>query len=74
MQHRFSSGIRPQKYKQQIQSNASAVIDISSGEPIPGRLLLSRARFRFSSLQNSFYKTIFTICLKSQPPSERIAE
>jgi 4-O-beta-D-mannosyl-D-glucose phosphorylase len=45
-------------------------MDILSGEPIPGRLLLSRACFRFGlTLQNSNQKTIFTICQNFQPLS-----
>ena len=51
MQHRFFKGIRPQKYKEQMQ-NAPALIPISSGESIPGELLLSRAHFRFDSIAN----------------------
>ncbi len=43
--------------------------DISSGELNPGELLLSRARFRFSSKQISNQKTIFTNCRKSRPLS-----
>ena len=44
--------------------------DIPSGEPIPGRLLLSRACFRFgSTMQNSNQQTIFTTCRNSQPLS-----
>jgi len=52
MQHRFSLGILPPKYKEQIQ-NAPALIPISSGESIPGELLLSRAHFRFDPSQIS---------------------
>lgn len=51
MLHRFFKGILPQKYKEQM-PNASALIPISSGESIPGELLLSRAHFRFDSLAN----------------------
>ncbi|HEY9660607.1 MAG TPA: hypothetical protein V6C65_19295, partial [Allocoleopsis sp.] len=47
-----------------------SINDILSGEPIPGRLLLSRARFRFGSVkQNSLHQTIFTNCLNSRPLS-----
>lgn len=55
MQHRFYKGILPPKYKKQMQ-NAPALIPISSGESIPGELLLSRAHFRFDSLAN--FKTL----------------
>ena len=51
MQHRFYKGILPLKYKKQMQ-NAPALTTISSGESIPGELLLSRAHFRFDSLTN----------------------
>ncbi len=51
MQHRFFKGITPPKYKKQMQ-NAPALIPISSGETIPGELLLSRAHFRFDSITN----------------------
>jgi hypothetical protein len=49
MQHRFLKGILPRKYKKQM-LNAPALIPISSGESIPGELLLSRAHFRFDSI------------------------
>jgi hypothetical protein len=49
MQHRFLKGILPRKYKKQM-LNAPALIHISSGESIPGELLLSRAHFRFDSI------------------------
>jgi len=75
MQHRFFKGILPQKYKEQMQ-NAPALITISSGESIPGELLLSRAHFRFDSITNFetlnyIYKllkkaaTFTTICMKT---------
>ena len=51
MQHRFFKGILPPKYKKQM-LNAPALIPISSGESIPGELLLSRAHFRFNSRAN----------------------
>ena len=51
MQHRFFKGILPPKYIKQMQ-NAPALIPISSGESIPGELLLSRAHFRFDSIAN----------------------
>ena len=51
MQHRFFEGIYPHKYKEQMQS-APALMTISSGESIPGELLLSRAHFRFDSTTN----------------------
>jgi hypothetical protein len=44
---------------------------ILSGEPNPGRLLLSRAYFRFgSTMQNSNQQTIFTTRQNSQPLSK----
>jgi hypothetical protein len=43
--------------------------DIPSSELIPGWLLLSRASFRFGSMQTSKQKTIFTTCQKKQPRS-----
>ncbi len=51
MQHRFFKGIPPPKYKKQM-LNAPALFPISSGESIPGELLLSRAHFRFNSRAN----------------------
>ena len=62
MQHRFYKGILPPKYKKQMQ-NAPALIPISSGESIPGELLLSSAHFRFDSFakfvgQNYIYKLL----------------
>lgn len=51
MQHRFFKGMLPPKYKEQMQK-APALIPISSGESIPGELLLSRAHFRFDSIAN----------------------
>jgi len=51
MQHRFFSGIIPQKYNEQMRC-ATAHDCISSGESIPGELLLSRAHFRFDSNAN----------------------
>jgi hypothetical protein len=57
-----------QKEKDAIQITSLPVIDIPSGELIPGGLLLSRAHFRFSStMQISIQKTIFTTCLILQP-------
>ena len=55
MQHRFFKGIDPQKYKKQVH-HTPALIRISSGESIPGELLLSRAHFRFDSITN--FKTL----------------
>jgi hypothetical protein len=73
MQHRFLKGILPRKYKKQM-LNAPALIPISSGESIPGELLLSRAHFRFDSIAkfetlNYIYKLLkkaatYTITLK----------
>jgi hypothetical protein len=51
MQLRFFLGIRPLKCKKQM-LNAPALNLISSGESIPGELLLSRAHFRFDSNAN----------------------
>ena len=51
MQHRFSLGIGPLKYRMQIQY-VPALACISSAESIPGELLLSRAHFRFDSNTN----------------------
>lgn len=48
MQHRFFSGIIPQKYNEQLRY-ATAHDCISSAESIPDELLLSRAHFRFDS-------------------------
>ena len=50
MQHRFFSGIIPQKYNEQ--KRCATAHCISSGESIPGELLLSRAHFRFDSNVN----------------------
>jgi putative transposase len=48
-----------------------SIIEILSGEPIPGRLLLSSAYFRFgSTMQNSNQQTIFTTRQNSQPLSK----
>ena len=62
MQHRFFSGICPQKYNEQMQCTPAHDC-ISSGESIPGELLLSRAHFRFDSFakfvgQNYIYKLL----------------
>ncbi|NJK97156.1 MAG: hypothetical protein HC905_21585 [Bacteroidales bacterium] len=46
--------------KKNGRQKATRPIDTSSGEPIPGRLLLSRACFRFSSTGTKF-KYIFYI-------------
>ena len=49
---------------------AELLSTLRSDEPIPGRLLLSRARFRFSSThQISKPNSIFTTCRKKQPRS-----
>lgn len=75
MQHRFFSGICPQKYNEQMQCTPAHDC-ISSGESIPGELLLSRAHFRFDSINfealNYIYKllkkaAIFSRCC--QPPA-----
>lgn len=62
MQHRFFSGIYPQKYNEQMQCTPAHDC-ISSGESIPGELLLSSAHFRFDSFakfegQNYIYKLL----------------
>ena len=62
MQHRFFSGICPQKYNEQMQCTPAHDC-ISSGESIPGELLLSSAHFRFDSFakfegQNYIYKLL----------------
>src|SRR6187551_60389 len=74
MQHKVFLGINPPEYlemKKDVDLTTSfSNNDILSGEPIPGRLLLSRACFRFgSTTQNSNQKTIFTTCLNSRPLS-----
>ncbi len=51
MQHRFFTGIAPQKYNEQMYKTPAHDC-ISSGESIPGELLLSRAHFRFDSIAN----------------------
>ena len=74
MQRKVFLGIYPPEYlrmKKDADSTTSfSIVDILSGELIPGRLLLSRACFRFSSTtQNSSHLTIFTTCSNSQPLS-----
>ena len=74
MQRKVFLGINPPEYlemKKDVDSTTPfSIIDILSGEPIPGKLLLSRACFRFgSTMQNSTQQTIFTTCLNSRPLS-----
>lgn len=78
MQRKVFLGINPPEYlemKKDVDLTTSfSNNDILSGEPIPGRLLLSRACFRFgSTTQNSNLKTIFTTCLNFRPLSQRMA-
>lgn len=59
MQHKVFLGINPPEYrvkkeKDIDESTSFPIIDILSGEPIPGRLLLSRACFRFGSTDAKF--------------------
>ena len=51
MQHRFFEGNLPPKCEKQM-LHAPALFPISSGESIPGELLLSRAHLRFDSIAN----------------------
>ena len=71
MQHRFSSGISPLKYKKRMLFNSSALLSTfrrvnsslagcSSAEPVSVSV----------REQNSILKTIFTNCQKSQPRSQ----
>jgi len=66
MQHRFSQAIHPPKYKDQIQK-VPTLIPISTGEYIPGELLLSRAHFRFDSITNFGALNYIYKLLKKQP-------
>lgn len=50
-------------YKKMLPVTSSINDLIPSGEPIPGGLLFSRARFRFNStLKNNQLKTLLLIC------------
>lgn len=74
MQHKVFLGIAPPEYSKMKKDADSttpfSIIDIPSGEPIPGELLLSRAHFRFGSTMQNFKRTtIFTNCLNFQPLS-----
>lgn len=71
MQRRFFSGITPQKYKMQVQKHLHQTC-ISS----VNLFLMSCSSAELTSasiqLQNSISKTIFTNCLKKQPPSQTL--
>jgi hypothetical protein len=73
MQHknkRFSLGIgTPKYYKGKTGAvSATRLVTLCREKPIPDRLLLSRACFRFGfQVQISSRKTIFTTCQKSHP-------
>lgn len=69
MRRRFFEACTPPEYgiKNGDRFQSPFIPHILSGEPIPDELLLSRARFRFSPMQNSITSTIFTTCQKRQP-------
>jgi hypothetical protein len=70
MLRRVFLGIGTPKYYKGKTGAASAtrLVTLCREKPIPDRLLLSRACFRFGfQVQNSIRKTIFTNCQKSQP-------
>jgi hypothetical protein len=70
MQHRFFLGIgTPKYYKEKTGADfATRLVTLCREKPIPDRLLLSRACFRFGfQAQNSIIKTIFTTCQKTHP-------
>jgi hypothetical protein len=61
------------KKKDVALTTSLSIIDMLSGEPIPGRLLLGSACFLFgSTLQNSNRQTIFRTCRNSQALSARL--